>query len=70
MKFEDDLVEMMTEVVEDCFDDSLQFGIGIIKMQRDFDGSIKIEHVPFDNLEKELQMILELKKLIPDNKNN
>jgi hypothetical protein len=69
MKFEDDLVKMMTEVVEDCFSDSLKFGIGIIKMQRDLDGSIKVDHVPFDTIENELQTILELKKLIPDKKN-
>jgi hypothetical protein len=69
MKFEDDLVKMMTEVVEDCFSDSLKFGIGIIKMRRDLDGSIKVDHVPFDNIENELQTILALKKLIPDKKN-
>ena len=67
---EDDISEIMTEVVESCFLESLKFGIGIIKMQRDLDGSIKIEHVPFQNLEKELEMIVQLKALTPENKNN
>ena len=55
--------EMISGAINDCFTDSLVYGTGYIKVTHD-DGALKIEHIPFSEVEKELEGFVEMKKLL------
>lgn len=54
---------MISKAINDCFTESLIYGTGYIKVTQD-NNSLKIEHVPFADVEKELEGFVEIKKLI------
>lgn len=54
---------MISKAINDCFNESLIYGTGYIKVTQD-NNSLKIEHVPFADVEKELEEFVEIKKLV------
>lgn len=54
---------MISKAINDCFTESLIYGTGYIKVTQD-NNSLKIEHVPFADVEKELEEFVEIKKLV------
>jgi hypothetical protein len=55
--------QMISKAIEDCFTDSLIYGIGYIKVTQD-EGALQIEHVPFSDVKEELEGFIELEKLM------
>lgn len=53
---------MISKAINDCFTDSLVYGTGYIRVTYK-EGELSVENVPFKDIEKELQSVVEISKL-------
>lgn len=53
----------ISEALEGSFMDAQVYGVGFIRIQI-VDQDISVEHVPFDDVDKELEKVIEHKKLM------
>lgn len=52
------------EALTGCFDDSMVYGVGFIKVELDEKRNLTVEHVPFTTLDEVLERVKEHKKHI------
>lgn len=53
--------QMVSKAIEDTFSDSLIYGVGFLRVTTD-GNDLDIQHIPFAELEGELEKVVELKK--------
>jgi len=53
--------QMVSRAIEDTFSDSLIYGVGFLKVITNGD-DLDIQHIPFAELEGELEKVVEFKK--------
>ena len=58
--------QMVSKAIEDTFSDSLIYGVGFLRVTTD-GNDLDIQHVPFAELENELEKVVELKKFVVRN---
>jgi hypothetical protein len=59
--FEKYIQAKVAEALEKCFTDAVVFGQGYVKVVY-LDGDIDIKHIPFENVEAELEYLQKIKK--------
>jgi hypothetical protein len=57
---------MVSEAIEKTFNESLIYGVGFLRVTTD-GGKLEVQHVPFAELDIELEKVLEHKKLMARN---
>jgi hypothetical protein len=60
------VAEMVSEAIDKTFQDSLIYGVGYLRVTTD-GKDLDIQHVPFAELEVELERVVEHKKLMVKN---
>jgi hypothetical protein len=60
------VAEMVSEAIDKTFQDSLIYGVGYLRVTTD-GNDLDIQHVPFAELEVELERVVEHKKLMVKN---
>lgn len=58
--------QMVSQAIEDTFADSLIYGVGFLKVTTD-GTDLDIQHIPFAELDVELEKVVELKKFVVGN---
>jgi hypothetical protein len=58
--------QMVSQAIEDTFSDSLIYGVGFLKVTTD-GTDLDIQHIPFAELDVELEKVVELKKFMVSN---
>jgi hypothetical protein len=58
--------EMVSEAIEKTVEDSMVYGVGFLKVTTD-GGNLDVQHVPFAELDVELEKVVEHKKLMVRN---
>jgi hypothetical protein len=58
--------EMVSEAIEKTFNETLIYGVGFLRVTTD-GKDLDIQHVPFAELEVELERVIEHKKLMVKN---
>jgi hypothetical protein len=54
--------EKISAALQGSFDDALVYGRGYIRISLDLQRDIKVEHVPFAEMEKETESIAQIRK--------
>ena len=66
MKIKAKVAQMVSEAIDKTFQDSLIYGVGFLRVTTD-GNDLDIQHVPFEELEDELEKVVELKKFVVRN---
>lgn len=60
------IAQMVSKAIDDTFQDSLIYGVGFLKVTTD-GNDLDIQHIPFAELDVELEKVVELKKFVVRN---